>query len=134
MNYTTNYHLPQWVESDRILMGDFNEAMESIEEGLGTKFSENNRPYVSEKFTVSSDAAVGSISLTLDFQPHHILLTSGSTIAIRQGGTEMLYTSPGISTSGSRYLTFQLNGKQLILRARGSSTTSSVTVNYVAYR
>ena len=24
MNYTTNYHLPQWVETDRIQMEDFN--------------------------------------------------------------------------------------------------------------
>ena len=34
MNYTTNYHLPQWVESDRILMGDFNEAMETLDGGI----------------------------------------------------------------------------------------------------
>ena len=34
MNYTTNYHLPQWVESDRILMEDFNDAMENIDGGI----------------------------------------------------------------------------------------------------
>ena len=34
MEYTNNYHLPQWVESDRIMMGDFNEAMANIEEGM----------------------------------------------------------------------------------------------------
>ena len=27
MNYTENYQLPQWVESDRVLMDDFNDAM-----------------------------------------------------------------------------------------------------------
>ena len=31
MKYTTNYHLPQWVESDRILMEDFNQAMETLD-------------------------------------------------------------------------------------------------------
>ena len=36
MNYTTNYHLPQWVETDRIMMGDFNDAMAGIEAGLGS--------------------------------------------------------------------------------------------------
>ena len=36
MEYTTNYHLPQWVETDRIMMGDFNDAMASIEEGLNS--------------------------------------------------------------------------------------------------
>ena len=34
MNYTENYHLPQWVETDRIMMEDFNAAMAGIEEGL----------------------------------------------------------------------------------------------------
>ena len=34
MNYTTNYHLPQWVESDRILMEDFNDAMSGIDGGI----------------------------------------------------------------------------------------------------
>ena len=34
MDYTTNYHLPQWVESDRIMMEDFNEAMAAIDEGI----------------------------------------------------------------------------------------------------
>ena len=34
MNYTTNYHLPQWVESDRILMEDFNDAMAGIDQGI----------------------------------------------------------------------------------------------------
>lgn len=34
MNYTKQYHLPQWAESDRILMEDFNQAMENVERGL----------------------------------------------------------------------------------------------------
>ena len=34
MEYTTNYHLPQWVESDRIMMEDFNDAMSGIDGGI----------------------------------------------------------------------------------------------------
>ena len=34
MDYTTNYQLPQWVESDRIMMEDFNEAMAAIDGGI----------------------------------------------------------------------------------------------------
>ena len=34
MNYTKNYHLPQWVKEDRVLMEDFNAAMADIESGL----------------------------------------------------------------------------------------------------
>ena len=134
MNYTENYHLPQWVESDRVQMEDFNAAMASIEEGLSKGFSPDNRPYVSGSFTVPSDATSGTVVLTLDFQPHHILLTRGSTIAIHQGATVLLYTMPGVVSSGSHYVTLELSGKQIIFRARGSSATSSVLVNYVAYR
>ena len=35
MNYTENYQLPQWVETDRIMMEDFNEAMAKVDEGCG---------------------------------------------------------------------------------------------------
>ena len=35
MNYTENYQLPQWVETDRIMMADFNEAMAKVDEGMG---------------------------------------------------------------------------------------------------
>lgn len=35
MNYTENYQLPQWVESDRVLMEDFNEANSTIDQALG---------------------------------------------------------------------------------------------------
>lgn len=34
MEYTKNYHLPQWVKEDRVLMDDFNAAMAGIESGL----------------------------------------------------------------------------------------------------
>ena len=34
MNYTENYHLPQWEETDRVMRTDFNDAMLHIEEGL----------------------------------------------------------------------------------------------------
>ena len=34
MNYTEKYHLPQWVESDRIMMTDFNQMCADIEAGI----------------------------------------------------------------------------------------------------
>ena len=34
MNYTKNYRLPQWVKEDRIMMDDFNAAMNSMESGM----------------------------------------------------------------------------------------------------
>lgn len=40
MNYTKNYHLPQWEESDRIMMEDFNHAMADIEAGIDSAKAE----------------------------------------------------------------------------------------------
>ena len=34
MEYTQNYHLPQWVETDRILMEDFNNMASAIDAAL----------------------------------------------------------------------------------------------------
>ena len=34
MNYTANYHLPQWDETDRIMRTDFNQMCADIESGL----------------------------------------------------------------------------------------------------
>ena len=34
MEYTTNYQLPQWVETDRIMMDDFNDLTEKLDEAL----------------------------------------------------------------------------------------------------
>lgn len=34
MNYTKNYHLPQWVKEDRIMMSDFNQMCADMEAGL----------------------------------------------------------------------------------------------------
>ena len=36
MNYTENYHLPQWDETDRIMRADFNQMCGDIEGGLTT--------------------------------------------------------------------------------------------------
>lgn len=34
MDYTQNLHLPQWEESDRIMMDDFNDAFDKIDAGI----------------------------------------------------------------------------------------------------
>lgn len=134
MNYTTNYHLPQWVESDRILMEDFNDAMEAIDEGLSTKFSEDNRPYVSGNFSISMSTNVGTVPVTFDFEPHHVILSKGCALLIRQGTTEMLYTDIANGPSVTEYLTFALSGNQLKFNARGSGISGTITISYIAYR
>lgn len=34
MNYTENFHLPQWAKSDRIMMEDFNQMCKDMEDGM----------------------------------------------------------------------------------------------------
>ena len=34
MNYTKNYHLPQWDENDRVMRTDFNQMCADMENGL----------------------------------------------------------------------------------------------------
>jgi len=40
MQYTKNYHLPQWVKSDRIMMDDFNRMCADLENGLTSNRTE----------------------------------------------------------------------------------------------
>ena len=91
MNYTTNYHLPQWVESDRIMMEDFNEAMEEIETGLTTA---NIPPLAIGTYTGNGNKQ----TIELGFSPRFVIITaqqSGSNdtsfIAI-SGGSEATST------------------------------------------
>ena len=95
MNYTTNYHLPQWVETDRIQMEDFNGAMSDIDQGIKTAqdtaetaqanasaaqtaatavadaYTPDNKPYV-----VGSYSANGSgVTVELGFKPSLVIIS-----------------------------------------------------------
>ncbi len=133
MNYTTNYHLPQWVAEDRILMEDFNEAMESIEAGLDTKFSENNRPYVSGTLTVPNPCTPGTPLVILAFEPHHVLIQSAGATLISQGENKICYIGTG-SNASTYNVILSLRGSQIQFYSFGSNVSGKVTLTYVAYR
>lgn len=63
MDYTQNLHLPQWEETDRIQMDDFNDAMERIDAAIGAI------PIVKLKdVTLASPAATWNIDVSgIDF-------------------------------------------------------------------
>jgi len=71
MEYTTNYHLPQWVETDRIQMEDFNEAMRNIETGFESTKNEMTESFDSELETMQK--SVGSTG-------HNLRMVAGSYI------------------------------------------------------
>lgn len=58
MNHTTNLHLPQWEETDRIQMDDFNDAFDKIDTAVGNaarlvKLKEVALPSPSTTFSVA---------------------------------------------------------------------------------
>lgn len=59
MNYTKNYHLPQWKETDRVLMNDFNQMCKDIESGIESAKTEakTSSQALSERITAAQNAA-----------------------------------------------------------------------------
>ena len=107
MNYTTNYHLPQWAETDRIMMEDFNRAFSDIDEGIKTAqdtadtaeskadaaqttansvadaYTPDNQPYVAGTYVgTGTDTTV-----TLGFRPKFVIISG------MQPGTQSNSTS-----------------------------------------
>lgn len=95
MNYTNNYHLPQWVETDRIMMEDFNQMCSDIDEGIKTAqdtadtaeskadaaqssanavadaYTPGNQPYVVGSYTGTG----ADMTITLGFRPKFLILS-----------------------------------------------------------
>ena len=82
MNYTTNYHLPQWVETDRIQMEDFNQAMADIDlgiknaqDGADTAYCPTNKPYVVGNYRGTGDVN-SPTTITLGFRPSLVIVSN----------------------------------------------------------
>ncbi len=105
MEYTTNYHLPQWVESDRIMMGDFNQMCSDIDGGIlqaqeaadAAQSAADNAQNTANTAQASADAAQaeaaklpyvvgsytgsgGGMTVELGFRPSFLII-SGATIS-----------------------------------------------------
>ena len=85
MNYTTNYHLPQWVESDRIMMEDFNEAMDSIDQSIKAA---SLPTYVIGNYTGNGETQ----TIELGFRPKFVIITGQVTGAGMSTSVPYLYT------------------------------------------
>ena len=142
MNYTTNYHLPQWVETDRIQMEDFNQAMADIDEGLtaGNTSDEQIRAILasgltpegkvmeSGRFTIQPSTAANTVMVTFDFAPQVVLVEIEAALVILEKNSTRMF-----SVDGGRYhVIVELRGNQLILRGN-SDLTSNATVLYITW-
>ena len=131
MEYTTNYHLPQWVESDRIMMGDFNEAMSNLEGGITTaQEAADAAQSAADNAQASADAAqnaadtiaenayspthkpyvVGSYvgtglpqTITLGFRPSFLIICGDKSFSTPSGHSSSLGDSFGIITANHNY-------------------------------
>ena len=108
LNYTENYQLPQWVESDRVLMEDFNDANAKVDRALAEnkEFCTN---FVKLRETVSSGSStqlninVADLELSQYFCLFvDVQLNGGTDAALRfNGSTSCTAYIIGTMTAGS---------------------------------
>ena len=126
MNYTTNYHLPQWVETDRIMMEDFNQMCEDIDGGIAaakaaadSAYSAANKPYVIGRYTGNGPS--NSQTITLGFRPAFLVISSVA------GNGTFVYSLITDGRQMSNRLSFTDTGFTVTAPA---STTDAPNLNY----
>ena len=125
MNYTTNYHLPQWVESDRIMMEDFNQMCVDIENGLN-QATRTDCVIISTKGNTSGDTIY-----TFSEAPRFVLLRGKYDMTVLQAdGTAQLLEYSAYFTD--YIVTFQLTGMTLIMTERNKPAAAE-TLTIVAF-
>ena len=132
MNYTQNYQLPQWVETDRILMDDFNDMTSALEEalsgiredvdtntaGLGNLL--NGRVYMTAYTGTGTSGASNPVTLTLPGKPLMMFVTAGEHLMVYAGGANrgrVWYSGGGGGTvttnwNGSQFSWYGSGGDQ----------------------
>ena len=160
MNYTTNYHLPQWAETDRIMMEDFNRAFSDIDEGIKTAqdtadtaeskadaaqssanavadaYTPGNQPYVVGSYTGTG----ADMTITLGFRPKFLIL-SGMESTITTNSTSTWDRYFGLCDGSILSLRVAFSDTGFPVYARGGSrqnfpdfTDSGRTYCYIAFR
>ena len=125
MNYTTNYHLPQWVAEDRILMEDFNQMCTDIDGGIAAaKTAADTAESKADAAQDTAEAAQNSANALADaYTPSNKPYVVGSyrgdgagTQAITLGFCPSL-----VIISGEPYTTDQTGGMPYTVVATGSA-------------
>ena len=132
MNYTTNYHLPQWVESDRIMMEDFNQMCADIDQGIKTaQDTAEALPYVTGSYTGNGSTQ----TINLGFKPSFVIITAQSADVI--GATALLgYTAVSGGSQISRVLSFGETGFTVtrVTQIFPATNDSGTLYSYIAFR
>ena len=121
MNYTKNYHLPQWAETDRIQMEDFNQAMENIDQVLRYGLTPEDTSCQYGDFSFSKDTAEESVLKTFSFAPSIMILDFGGSLHLLFSGA-----IEGVIFGSSNYnVTFSLEQNTIKLKKKDDRMTSS---------
>ena len=146
MEYTTNYHLPQWVESDRIMMGDFNQMCSDIDEGIAeakeaadaAQQEAEEKGFVIGSYTgnaPSSGTDPGQL-IELGFQPRFVIITRGwMTSSSTLANYFLIVGQPRINNQDRVY---EIKSNGFLVTNYGSGTLtlnqSGTIYDYVAFR
>ena len=144
MEYTTNYHLPQWVETDRIMMGDFNDAMASLESGITTAqaAADSAQQEAEEKgFVIGSYTGNGPDQydsgqlIELGFQPQFVIITRGWLSSSGPGSTFFAIRHSRIDNQN---WVFELTANGFIVKNYSSGilelNRNGMVYDYIAFR
>ena len=113
MEYTNNYQLPIWAETDRILMEDFNDSYQKLEDAL-TEHGESLagkgdcQIYTTSYVGTGTYGSNNQISITCPNPPVVVLVYSNNGIALAVNPTGV---SGGMAGAASGSPTFLWSGK-----------------------
>ena len=129
MNYTENYHLPQWVETDRVQMEDFNAAMVKIDQTLGLCLTPEGVPSQYGTFYFNGSTAAGAAMATFTFPPRFVILEFyKQTYILPQGGSISVQFG-----SGNYSVQFLLSGSTLKLSQKDEDISAGYSGKFVAW-
>ena len=134
MTKTENYNLPQWDKNDRVLMEDFNAAMNQIEKGLSAKCEMYYGTYTGTGTYGQANPTV----LHMGFTPKLVIVMGSATAS----GEHIVLLNPydvGKSyggDSGAVYLTWLEDGVQWYSPFRESTQFNrpNEIYHYLAFR
>ena len=137
MNYTTNYHLPQWDETDRVMRTDFNAAMAEIEAGMSEN-AQAAEQAAELTYTMGSYTGNGSTqNIHLGFRPRFVIIFGDQSSSLSNGSpTYVAIASEQIS---SQRLFMTDEGFRVVKVGESNRTfpranDSGIYYNFIAFR
>ena len=114
MNYTENYQLPQWAESDRVLMADFNSLNSKLDTALWDLEQRKSECKQLKQETLSRQQSNWTVSLSgINCGAWQFLLLdialkgTGAYVLRPNGSADVAYRSPGSSSTNGGFAQLQ---------------------------